>query len=162
MRIDDSLYAVIRRCMPIPCVDLVVEDQAARILLVERSNEPAAGQWWFPGGRVHLGERRDEAAARKLAEECGLEATSIRAVGTCDVILPVPGSDTVSHAISTVFHVLVSSAQELNLDTQARAAEWHTREEWTKRTLDPFVRKQLQSLPRESDDGVRGGAAAGD
>lgn len=43
------------------------------IVLVQRRNEPEAGRWTIPGGRVEPGESLTEAAAREVAEETGLE-----------------------------------------------------------------------------------------
>ncbi len=55
MFIEDKLYEKILQVMPISCVDLLVMDEFGRILLLRRKNEPAAGQWWFLGGRVQFG-----------------------------------------------------------------------------------------------------------
>jgi len=49
---------------------VLVED--GRVLLVRRRNEPDAGLWGFPGGRVEPGETVFAAAARELAEETGV------------------------------------------------------------------------------------------
>ncbi len=43
-----------------------------RVLLVQRKNEPAAGQWAVPGGRVNRGETLKAAAERELFEETGI------------------------------------------------------------------------------------------
>ncbi|GAY13253.1 ADP-ribose pyrophosphatase [Pseudonocardia sp. N23] len=42
------------------------------MLLVQRTNEPGAGLWSVPGGRVESGETDAEALVRELAEETGL------------------------------------------------------------------------------------------
>jgi len=68
--------------MPIVCVDLVVTDSARkRFLLVKRANEPKAGKWWVPGGRLLKNERLTAAALRKLKEETGLRGTVIKCLG---------------------------------------------------------------------------------
>ena len=41
--------------MPQPCVDLVVEYEGG-ILLTRRQNEPAKGEWFWPGSRLYKGE----------------------------------------------------------------------------------------------------------
>jgi acetyl-CoA carboxylase carboxyl transferase subunit beta len=47
--------------------------QKGSLLLVERANEPGAGRWAVPGGRVEPGETLAEAAVREVREETGLE-----------------------------------------------------------------------------------------
>jgi ADP-ribose pyrophosphatase YjhB (NUDIX family) len=44
------------------------------ILLVRRRNQPDAGLWGFPGGKIRRGETIREAAQRELHEETGIEA----------------------------------------------------------------------------------------
>ncbi len=142
MRIPEELYRKICSVMPIPCVDLLVTDAAGRVLLVKRNNAPAAGRWWFPGGRVHLGERRSEAATRKLREECGLTAANLEEVATYDVLLP-NGANNVSHGITTLFKIDVVS-DEVRLDEQSGAADWRSPAEWAAFDLDPFVADGLK------------------
>ena len=45
MLVPEELYLRIVQVMPISCVDLLVVDEAGKILLLLRKNEPAAGQW---------------------------------------------------------------------------------------------------------------------
>lgn len=56
-----------------PCVGAVVLDDAGRLLLVRRRNEPGRGLWSVPGGRVEPGETPAGAAAREVREETGLD-----------------------------------------------------------------------------------------
>ena len=44
------------------------------ILLIKRKNEPYAGKWAFPGGKIEHGEHISEAAIRELLEETGIKA----------------------------------------------------------------------------------------
>ena len=46
-----------------------------RVLLVERGEPPAVGQWTVPGGLLEVGETIAECALRELREETGLSAT---------------------------------------------------------------------------------------
>jgi len=143
MFIPDDLYWKICQVMPIPCVDLLVSDARGRVLLVKRKNEPAAGQWWFPGGRVHYLETRENAALRKLKEECGIEAVAIKEVGTFDVILDGSAMRLWSHGITTLFHVCVVDSHPLTLDRQSVAADWRLPEDWKRESLHFFVREGL-------------------
>ncbi len=46
-----------------------------RILVGQRpENNSLAGLWEFPGGKIELGESPEEALARELSEELGIEA----------------------------------------------------------------------------------------
>jgi colanic acid biosynthesis protein WcaH len=53
--IPSILYDQITKCMPIASVEaLIVMDKA--LLFLRRNNQPAKGEWWFPGGRIRKGE----------------------------------------------------------------------------------------------------------
>jgi ADP-ribose pyrophosphatase YjhB (NUDIX family) len=66
----------------VPCVGALIYDDAGRILLVRRANEPARGRWSVPGGRVEPGEDGVQAVVREVAEETGLEVVAGRLVGS--------------------------------------------------------------------------------
>lgn len=58
---------------PIPAtIAAVIRD--GQVLLVRRANPPDQGRWAFPGGKIELGERIEDAAARELFEETGVTA----------------------------------------------------------------------------------------
>jgi 8-oxo-dGTP diphosphatase len=63
---------VTERDEPVPCVGGLAYDGDGRLLLVQRRNEPGAGLWSVPGGRVEPGETDAQALVRELAEETGL------------------------------------------------------------------------------------------
>jgi 8-oxo-dGTP diphosphatase len=54
-----------------------------KILLEQRGNEPARGQWTIPGGVVEVGESLEAAALREIFEETGLNG---EIVGLIDVV----------------------------------------------------------------------------
>ena len=146
MRIPEELYARICGIMPIPCVDIIATDEFDRILLVKRRNEPAIGEWWFPGGRVCFGETREQTVVRKLKEECGLEAVNIEEIGTYDLILPLSTKDNLSHGITTVFHAYVDDVKSLKLDDQSKSAQWRPAKGWLSENLHEFILQQIFSL----------------
>lgn len=59
------------RHTPLVAIDLVVEDGAGRYLLGKRTNAPARGYWFVPGGRVYKNERLTDALTRISAAELG-------------------------------------------------------------------------------------------
>jgi ADP-ribose pyrophosphatase YjhB (NUDIX family) len=75
----------------VPCVGAIIRDEAERLLLIQRRNEPGAGLWSLPGGRVEAGETDQRAVVREVAEETGLVVTCGRLVGAVDRPGP-PGS----------------------------------------------------------------------
>jgi 8-oxo-dGTP diphosphatase len=59
----------------IPCVGAIIKDQAGRLLLIRRRNEPGAGLWSVPGGRIEAGETDQQAVVREVLEETSLVVT---------------------------------------------------------------------------------------
>jgi colanic acid biosynthesis protein WcaH len=95
--IEEKLYSRIKQLMPLPCVDLLAT-QKGSLLLLKRTNHPAKGTWFAPGGRVLLGERLEEAARRILHEETGLTPTRMQKI---DVMCHFGPGTTPSPHIST-------------------------------------------------------------
>lgn len=58
---------------PEPSAGAIVHDDDGRVLLVRRANDPGAGRWSIPAGRLDPGETAAQAAAREVREETGLE-----------------------------------------------------------------------------------------
>ena len=46
--------------------------RGGEVLLVRRANQPDAGKWAFPGGKIEPGEPVQAAAAREVVEETGV------------------------------------------------------------------------------------------
>lgn len=53
--IPEGLWGQIVDLMPIASVEAVVL-RGDSVLFMRRRNSPAAGLWWFPGGRIRRGE----------------------------------------------------------------------------------------------------------
>lgn len=66
---------------PAVAVDIVVirqnESQPREVLLIKRLREPFADQWAVPGGFLDENETLEQAAARELMEETGLECQTL-------------------------------------------------------------------------------------
>ena len=58
-----------------------VVERAGKVLMVRRALEPGISLWSFPGGYVNRGEVVEEAAAREVIEETGLEVEVQSLVG---------------------------------------------------------------------------------
>lgn len=125
MSIQEELYPQIIKAIPIPCVELVIQNTSGEVLLIKRKNKPAKSEWWFPGGRVHFRETRAEAVKRKLWEECKLFAVKTEELGTFDLILK---GNIPTHAVTKVFQIIVNNIN-VKLDSQSKSLEWLTLEQ---------------------------------
>jgi ADP-ribose pyrophosphatase YjhB (NUDIX family) len=73
--------------MPIPSVEAVIVINGS-LLFLRRKNNPAAGLWWFAGGRICKGESLEETLRREVKEETGLEIESCRFVKAYSRVFP--------------------------------------------------------------------------
>ena len=66
--------------MPMVSVDAVVFavcKDTAKILLINRRNDPFKGKWAIPGGFIDIDEELEDAVARELFEETGLSGINL-------------------------------------------------------------------------------------
>ncbi len=71
---------------PVVGVGAVIIDDAGRVLVVRRGQEPLVGQWSLPGGALELGERLDDGVRREVEEETGLTVEPIEIIEVFDHI----------------------------------------------------------------------------
>ena len=85
--IPSALYDQIMQLMPIPSVEAVIMINGS-LLFLRRKNNPASGQWWFAGGRIHKDESLEETLHREVKEETGLEIESYRFIKAYSRVFP--------------------------------------------------------------------------
>lgn len=125
MRIPEATYNEIIACLPILCVDLlIIHDH--KCLLLKRSNHPAFGQLWFPGGRVHKYERLHDAATRIAREETGLQCGFEEIVSVEETIfLKSEGEPKDKHTVNVCCKMTFNSpSNPIKLDALHEAFEW--------------------------------------
>lgn len=66
---------------PKPCVEAIVHHDL-RLLLGRRAIEPSKGMWDILGGFMNVGETVEKALRREVVEECGLEVSIERYLGS--------------------------------------------------------------------------------
>jgi colanic acid biosynthesis protein WcaH len=71
MWLDREKFLAVVAHAPLVSIDLIVRRQDGRVLLGKRTNEPAKGCWFVPGGRIHKNERLDAAFRRICLNELG-------------------------------------------------------------------------------------------
>jgi len=59
------------RNAPLVSIDLVVTNARGQVLLGQRTNRPAQGYWFVPGGRILKNEPLDQAFLRLTQDELG-------------------------------------------------------------------------------------------
>lgn len=124
----DAFLAVVRDT-PLVSIDLVVSDVDGRLLLGQRTNEPARGAWFVPGGRILKDEPLDAAFTRLTAIELGLPLARADAslLGVYTHLYEtnfarVPG-------IST-HYVVLAYRLDLNLNLEALPRTQHSSYRW--------------------------------
>jgi colanic acid biosynthesis protein WcaH len=122
------------RLAPLVSIDLVVRDEAGRVLVGLRRNQPARGYWFVPGGRVLKGESLDAAFARLTRTELGTtrQRRDASLLGVYEHrydtnFADVDGVDT--HYVVLAYQLLVSSTMDIRLDEQHKASCWLLPEE---------------------------------
>ena len=72
-------YKYERPALTVDCVifGLDLDEQHLKVMLIERDVKPFAGRWAIPGGFVRRGETLEQAAARELREETGIDGVEI-------------------------------------------------------------------------------------
>ena len=119
MLIENELYDKIREVLPTVCVDLLVTNEEGKYLLAKRTEKPAQGWWWFPGGRIHKGETWTECARRKGKEELGVDLP----IGNIISVEDYFASDADWHTVNLVVHAFFSH-RLIELDDTHEEFRW--------------------------------------
>lgn len=123
LSVDD--YIKVMDTMPVVCIDCVVANDRGEYLLVKRDNEPLKGEYWVPGGRLHKGERLEEAVHRKMRQEIGVDVEIVENLGFFEEFFDKTAQDSRGgfHAVSFLFLVRPLSV-EIRLDHQSSDWGW--------------------------------------
>ncbi len=71
--LPENVFKIVIESTPLISIDLIVRNDAGKILLGKRLNRPAQGYWFVPGGRVLKDESIENAFARLVKQELGCE-----------------------------------------------------------------------------------------
>ena len=94
-----------------------VSDRKLRLLLIRRNEHPYLGKWAIPGGFLRMDESADEAAARRIREEAGVESVHLEQLYTFSAVDRDPRTRVISIAyLATVpagrLHFLAGSGAD--------------------------------------------------
>ena len=73
MKLSSTDFKTIVKSTPLVSIDLIVRDREGNVLLGKRTNRPAQGFWFVPGGRVLKDESFEYAFKRLIKEELGID-----------------------------------------------------------------------------------------
>jgi 8-oxo-dGTP diphosphatase len=123
----------------IDCAGAVIKDGQGRLLLIRRRNEPGAGLWSLPGGRIEPGETGDQAVAREVREETGLSVTVGRLLG----VVERPGLD--GAILNIRDYLAFVTGGSVHAGDDASAARWVTPGEMSQLDLTDGLTEALAS-----------------
>lgn len=114
-----------------------------KVLLIKRSggNPQFANLFELPGGKVDFGEDPKAALQRELAEETGLEATSMQ---ISEVYSRLDVSDLQKQYISLVFWVSARNSSQIELGTEHSKYSWKRLSDIQLNEITDFTRIELQ------------------
>lgn len=131
MRLSQSDFLRVVRDAPLVSIDLIVHDRAGAVLVGLRTNPPAKGFWFVPGGCIYKDERKTDAFARIARAELGLELAEreARFLGVFEHLYPdnageLPGFGT--HYVVLGYEVRLSESLTTLPDAQHSAYRWLT------------------------------------
>ena len=90
----ERVWSQVKRSLPVPCVDILLENPKGEVLLGWRKISPYSNVWATPGGRMGRGESLRRAADRIL-REYGLRAGNLFLVGVFPVRFPTRADVTI-------------------------------------------------------------------
>lgn len=111
-----------------------------RLLLIQRSRAPYAGMWSIPGGKLNRGETLEQALAREMREETGLDIEVTRYAGLLESIFPDGRDD---HYVILDYFVEVLGG-ELKAADDAADARWFELDMVRTLTTTPMLVESLE------------------
>ncbi len=113
--LDTATFLTVVDSAPLVSIDLLVRDASGRILVGRRTNRPAQGYWFVPGGRILKNERLAEAFSRLTEVELGLrlDIADARYLGLYehfydDSVFTLEGETVSTHYVVNGFEVVLS------------------------------------------------------
>ncbi len=127
-------------------VAVKIEDGIVYVACIGRRNRAGRLEWCLPKGHLEGVETPEEAAVREVAEETGIAAEVIQALGVIDYWFT--GDDRRVH--KKVYHFLLEAmsgtiSTENDPDQEAEVAAWVPIEELRTKLAFPNERKMAQS-----------------
>ncbi|PKP51919.1 MAG: NUDIX hydrolase [Bacteroidetes bacterium HGW-Bacteroidetes-1] len=113
-------YDYPRPAVTVDCVVFRIFNNRRQVMLIRRSNAPFQNYWAFPGGFVDIEETLEQAAARELYEESGINEINLTQFHTYGDPLRDPRHQT----ITIVYTGDIGQERTLRAGDDASEAGW--------------------------------------
>lgn len=128
-------FAQACKALPLVSIDLVLTDEAHRLLLGLRRNAPARDWWFTPGGRIRKNEPLADARWRIAAEELGLPESALQRaqlMGAWDHFYPDSAfdPDTSTHYVNLALWLPLTPGEVAALTLPEGEGEQHAAWQW--------------------------------
>lgn len=111
---------------PLVSIDLIVRDQEGRILLGKRTNRPAQGYWFVPGGRILKNETFEHGFKRLIKVELGLTEVAPKFKGIYQHFY----DDNFSEDKFTTHYIVLAYEINFNGELASLPVEQHSGYQW--------------------------------
>lgn len=112
-------YKYPRPAVTADCI-VITKEPDAKVLLIQRGDDPYKGCWAFPGGFMNMDETTEQCAIRELEEETGMKVTGLRQIGSYSKVDRDPRGRTVTVA----YLVVIDKPLPVIGQDDAAQAEW--------------------------------------
>ena len=114
--------------------------QPGQILLEQRGNEPARGQWTIPGGVVEVGESLENAVCRETKEETGLDVQKASLIDVVDQVHRDKQGRIEYHYV-IIDYIVTVKPKEPRAASDAKDLKWVSIDEVEGNDLTPSFRR---------------------
>jgi colanic acid biosynthesis protein WcaH len=132
--IDKEDFLKIIDLTPLVSIDLIIKNNKDEYLLGKRTNRPARGYWFVPGGRIRKNEKTEDAIKRISAAELGVEITlsDAQLYGAYDHIYDdncFSEKSINTHYVVLAYTATIGDTFDIKMDAQHSMMKWWTEEQ---------------------------------
>ena len=105
---------------------VITKEENAKVLLIQRGDEPYKGTWAFPGGFMNMDETTEQCAIRELEEETGLKAKDVHQIGAYSKVDRDPRGRTITVAYLAIIDKPISVVGQDDAANGGQSIHYHT------------------------------------